>query len=534
MRAQKESKSVWFIAVAALLVIFSLRCFDSNILLEPDATYIYNRALQIKDCLFHGYYPFLYYNDVGGVGYASPIFYGQLTLFPFLLFTGSISTFIKVYTLVCLLLNFFGFRCFVKRFSSYATLSACFYIVGVPFIFFVSGGLYAAVLATGFSWYFFAFCIDYFRDGKGFYLLILTYFLIWQSNFNSVVLATIVCFALFCLFFRLSRWCDYAKLFVSVLVLVAYNLVNMVVHAEAVRLADFDTLFPGSMSLLRVVLSMEPFGGFLFRAVEYSFLDGDLCCGFMQFGILSVLTYFLVRYFHEESFRFRVCAIFVLVVSVIGYAVGISAIWGTVFKATHVFIQWPIRYFVLLWGFVVAVLSRVVRPNKFAIAVLVLCVLDIFIANPLSAGSLEGGVDELLSTIGHGEYAGEGFVQDVDVWDEYRLEVHSKTGEYYPFVNDYNGLSVDCSVNPGGDVLTLPKLFYKGYLAFGEDGEAFEVSSGYSNYCEVAIGDYQGTLTLRYVVPPLVLFLFWVQVLSAIYYVFCLVRGIVFERRRLV
>lgn len=514
MRVQRESHLVWAIAISALLVIFSLRCFDSNVVLEADATFLYNRCWQMLDCLRHGYYPFIYYNDIGGIGYGSPIFYGQATLFPFMLFLADILVFIKAYFLVCLLVNFFGFRCFVKRFSSYGTLSACFYILGVPYIFMCSSGMYAATLATGFSWFFFAFCIDFFRDGKGMAFLILTYFLIWQSNFNSVVLATVVCVGIFLLFFRLSRWRSYLKLFLCVLALILYNIVNILVHLDSLRLADFSTLFPGDMELLRVVLSCTPFGGFLYRSVGISLYGYDLCCGFMSFGMLVVLVHYLRDGFLKQSLEYRLCAVGVLALASLGYFVGMYPIWGTVFQVTNAFFQWPLRYFIIMWGFVVAVLARVVKPDKWVCFVLILCVLDIFVANPLSASSTAGGVDFLLLNMGHGEYAGETFEKSMDVYEEWSTAVHSESGAVYTYVNDYNGLSVDCSANPGEDVLTLPKLYYNGYEARGSDGEVFPLSSGYSNYCEVGIGSYQGVLTLRYRVHGVVLVCFWIQVIG--------------------
>lgn len=106
VREQKETKFVWAVAIVVMFIIVALRCFDSKLMTEPDATFLYNRCLQMWDCVKNGYFPFLYYNDVGGIGYASPIFYGQLTLVPFIPLLGSISSFIKGYFLVCVVLNF--------------------------------------------------------------------------------------------------------------------------------------------------------------------------------------------------------------------------------------------------------------------------------------------------------------------------------------------------------------------------------------------------------------------------------------------
>ena len=528
VRKQNETNFVWFVAIAAMFVIVALRCFDSKLMTEPDATFLYNRAFQMWDCLRHGFWPFLYYNDVGGIGYASPIFYGQLTLLPFIPLLGSISSFIRGYFLVCVVLNFFGFRFLCKRFSSYATLSACFYVLGVPFVTLCGSGMYAFVLGLGFSWFFFGYCVDYFRDNRNLFPLVLFYFLIWQSNFNAVALATLVCFCLFCCYFRLSHWRAYVRLFLCVLLLVSYDIVNMLVHLDALRLSDFSLGFLGDMSKERIVMSTSPFGGFLYRSIQYVRYNGDLCCGFMSFGFFCAFTHYWVFYGRDKSMVMRVRAVAVWMISIVGYLAGIHTVWGHVFKATHAFFQFPIRYFILCYGFIVVVLAKVIKNTKFAHIVLILALLDIFITNPLSVGVSSGEMDFVFQRIVYAEYAGSNFVRGIETYDIYSSAVVSSSGREYSYVNDYNGLTVDCFGNVGDEVLTLPKLYYRGYKATGSGDETFVVRSGYSNYCEVDIGDYQGSLILRYETPKIVLAFFWLQVACLL----AVLWNICFERDR--
>lgn len=511
MRKQRESNFVWFIAIFTMLTIIALRCFNSTVDWDIDGMFLYNRCYQLWDCLKHGFYPFIYYNDVGGIGYASPIFYGQLTLVPFIPFLGSVSGFINMYFTVRVILTFFGFRCFLKRISNYATLGACFYIVGLPFIMHCGVGLYAAGLGTAFSWFFFAFCIDYFRDGKSIWLLILTYFLIWQSNFNAVIFATVVCFCIFCYYFRVDRWRDYIKLFGFVFVLVAYDLVNMFIHMDALRLVNISSWFAKDVSNERLLLSWLPFGGFIFRGILYGAEIGDLCCGFMQFGILAVFIVSLVRGFKQESLKFRVCSLAILGVTFVGYIAGGHNLWGSVYEVTGAFFQFPIRYMILFYGFVIAIMSRVMKPRWFELVVLLGCVVDILVANPLTIGTPSGESDFVFKTIAYGEYAGKNFVDGMNTYNTYAVRINSEKGYEYFYTNDYNGLTIDCSENAGGDIITVPKLYYNGYKAVGVNGEMFFVSSGYSNYCQLAIGDYTGVITLRYYVHPIVFILFIIQ-----------------------
>lgn len=513
MREQRESRVVWVLASIAMVVIFSLLCFNDKLAQVGDSVFLYNRCYQIRDCLLNGHYPFLYYEDLGGIGYGSPIFYGQLNLFPFIPFLDDISIFLKMYFLSCLLLNFFGFRCFLKRVSSYATLTSCFYIVSMPFLRLLGGNIPANALAVGFSWFFFAFCVDYFRDGKSFSLLILSYFMIWQSNFNSTVLATLVCFGIFLFYVSVSRWKDYVRLLAVVLLVISYNLVNMAIHIDAINVTDPESM----LSVLHTegdarLLSIHPLGGFLFRInIEWV----DCCCGFMTFGMFAVCAYFVRRYIRGESRRFKVGASVIGVVSVVGYIVGMCAIWPDFYKATNVFFQFPIRYYVFFFGFVLAVVSRVVKPHWAVYLVIALCVVDISAVNPFQSKP-SSNTEYVGLQLGNGEYASSSFIMDSGVYKAYKDSVHSESGADYSFSRSYNSVVVDCSSNPGVDTLTLPKLYYNGYRAVGSDGESFEVKSGYSNYCEVAIGNFEGILTLSYHVPVVVLVFFFVQVVCVL------------------
>lgn len=509
MRLQRESKLIWCLAGGGLFALFCLVCFNTNLPYVGDSVFLYNRCYQGYDCLRHGLYPFLYYEDCGGIGYGSPIFYGQLTLFPFIPLLGNISVFLKVYYLCVLLLNFFGFRCFLKRISNYATLSTCFYIFSMAFVGIYNGNIPACAMAVGFSWYFFAYCIDFFRDKRNFELLILAYFMIWQSNFNTTVIATAVCFGLFIVYFDKKRIKDYARLLVVVTLLIAYNIVNILVHIDAVTTVDpaymLDILNTESDCRL---LSVHPLGGLVFRSIVQG-VDG--CTGFMHFAVFFVFLCCLYMGWIAQSLRFKVCTVVLMATVVFGYVIGSCSVWPSVYKFTNAFFQFPIRYYVFLFGFVIAVFSRVIQPKWFVYVLIPVCVLDIFLVNPFRSVASE---EEryVVWQLGNGEYASDDFLKDFGVYDEYRSAVVSSSGAEYQFTRSYNLVVVDCEANPGVDILTLPKLYYKGYKAVGSSGESFLVSSGYSNYCEIDIGSYRGVIALSYHVPFVVLLLFFVQV----------------------
>lgn len=515
VRKQNESNFVWFIAIFAMFVIVALRCFDTSRIYEPDSTFLYNRACQMLDCLKNGYWPFIYYNDVGGIGYGSPIFYGQLTLLPFLPLVGSMTSFMNAYFLVCVLLNFFGFRFFLKRVSNYATLGACFYILGIPFVSMCTAGMYAFNLGLGFSWFFFAYCIDFFRDSIHFPHIPIFYFLIWQSNFISVFFATVACFCIFITYFNSSRYRDYIKLFCVTLLFILFDITNILAHTDAIRLVDVSGLFFTNPTRQRVLLSTLPIGGFVLRYTVAQFGIGDICCGLMPFGVLFIFIHFIRKHWSVESRYFRVGSCTVFVVLLTGYIFGLRPIWSTIYQTFNPFFQFPIRYLVFVYGFFIACLSRVIIKNKVVCFVLLLCTIDVFIANPFRM-VVPDGIDFVFSHIVYGEYAGKTFIDDTEVYDSYSSTIHSESGASYSYVDEYNGLSIDCSTNPEDDILTLPKLYYRWYVATGDSGENFAVKSGYSNYCEVDIGPYTGSLRLRYQVPFAVLILFVLQIVCLV------------------
>lgn len=509
---QSEGWLVWWVAGLGLFLMFTLICFNEDLPLVGDNIFLYNRCYQMFDSLRHFELPFIYYNDLGGIGYGSPIFYGQLTLLPFMPFLGNISVFLKVYYLSCLLLNFFGFRCFMKRFSYYATVMACFYTFSMPFVGLLSGNIPANAFAVGISWFFLAYCVSFFRDGGGFFPVAPLYFLIWQSNFNTTVLATVVCGCICLAYFDWLKLGRYSQLILVVLCFISFDIVNMLCHRGSIALTDAEYMLSvlGEEADCRLT-SIHPIGGYLSR-LNIDWLD--CCTGFMTLPVLLIFAYFVVRYIGMEKKHFQRCALVIGVVTYFGYFIGTCEAWPVVYKATNVFFQFPIRYYVFLFGFVLVILGRVIRPNILVLLVIIFCVVDIFMVNPF-VSEPSSNIAYVGHQLGNGEYASSDFVKDLTTYNEYSTAVHSESGVVYEYTNDYNGLTVDCSNNPGGDTITLPKLYYNWYRAHGENRETFKVVSGFSNYCEVDIGDYTGSLILRYYIP------FWILPLLAIQILFC-------------
>lgn len=448
------------------------------------------------------------------------------------MFLGSIRTFLSAYLLVCLLVNFFGFRCLCGRFSCNATLSACYFIVSLPFVFLYGIGLEAYILSVGLSWYFFAYCVDYFRDGKSFYVCILMFFAIWQTNLNCAIFAFVGCVFLFVMYFDRHRVCGYIKLFVCVGLLLLYNVCDILYHIDALCFVPYTfSASPDGLWINRALLSLTPFGGYLFRLIQTTFVGGDLCTGLVQIPVFALCCYFVIKRWRLSSRRFKAVTTFLWVALVFGYVDGTYPVWGLINDVWSPFFQFPLRYIIFLCGALFVVFSHVVRKNRVVEVVLFLCVVDLLLANPLVARDSSGVTWDTVSVqLGNCEYAGKSF-QGFGALESCS-GVISESGILYDYVDGYNELTVDLLNNPGEDSILLPKLYYRGYKAYDDCGQVFEVRSGYSNFCQVDIGDYTGTLYLVYE-PPMYLILFLVLQFSCLCcYIALAIRDAVRERKR--
>lgn len=262
------------------------------------------------------------------------------------------------------------------------------------------------------------------------------------------------------------------------------------------------------------MLSWLPFGGFVFRR-NVNWVEAG--CGICSVGFLIVCCVYGVKMLKSCSIKRRVAFLTLLFCIIVSYIAGLVGIWPFLYIYIGVFIQFPVRYFVLLFGTLLLTVSCYMKPSVWLYVVLVIAIGDVFISNPMVWSSPTDRGYDIYDVIINAEFASNDFVYTQEAYETYGFSVNSSSGTEYTYSNEYNGLSVDCSSNSGSDILTFPKLYYKGYHAYAEDGSQFAVVSGYSNYCEVNIGSYTGSLRLIYEVPIYLLTLFWLQIVSVAY-----------------
>jgi uncharacterized membrane protein YfhO len=102
--------------------------------------------------------------------------------------------------------------------------------------------------------------------------------------------------------------------------------------------------------------------------------------------------------------------------------------------------------------------------------------------------------------IGHGEYLSDSYCCTEEEFDKLSTTVTDQYGNEYSYSEERGKLTVelDCEQNT---ILTLPKLYYKGYHA-SINGQAVCVDEGYSQFITVNVPEgTTGDMTLEYCHP---------------------------------
>jgi hypothetical protein len=486
----KKREYLW---LSLILLIFALRCLDGNISTYGDNIFLYNRAYQMYNCLKDGILPYFYYNDAQGLGYGSSFFYGQLNLIPFLWCVPlGIDAFVKLFYLSEVLLNYFGIKLFSARFVKNNDVVAVIFCMSPLF---VSYQLLANLFGVGLSWFFLAYCVDFFRDSKPFYKASLFFVLILNSHIISAFMSFVFCVAIFIKYFKVDRIKDYVKFAVTTILICSYSICNILYHADSLTSVSNVYLIESTVTSLgsSQVNSILFIGGYTFRLLLSKIfgvaplVGGSLLC-------ISLLLYLLYIKFKNKIHNI------IYPLSLVAVIIGIKPIWLAINSKVNIFFQFPVRYeFYLLVFCLIPIIDY--TNVKIIKVLMVICTLDIIFTGAFTINS-EPITDEPLTDfdyqIGCGEYLGKTFTHEKSYYDYVISGVHTQDGSLINYEVDKNKLILHIPDHSDDYTLTLPKLYYKGYIT---SDSSIKCYSGYSNYLTIDIGTYSGDLVVYYNQP---------------------------------
>ena len=505
---------IGFISVYILILLFFLNG-SGELQFSADLQFLYNRAFQFYDNITNGRSIFFFDNDFGGVGYGSPFFYGYLTLLPFLPFVSfGFDTFIKLFIAVVIVLVYWGVDFFSSRFTENSKLiSSVFMLSSFIILFILSNPMFANFYAFAFSMFFLGYCVDFFRDKKHGYEACLFFFLIMNTHIISALFSFLGCIVICLFYFDKKRFLEYCKFAILNIVLNIYTILNMLYHREALRdMSDVNAGILVSNVTDGCMSAKFPFGGVLLSilGIEQS--------GYKYFNlvmlILLVLAFVIrIKTKSERSKTFSWRETLSLPIILIGGILAINTIWQFIGTRINTLFQFPFRYMFYFLVIILIISLRSLDNKKVAIALLLSGIIDLilggFCITPIPDEE-KVSIPESFCVM-NGEYLSDAWIWDYDNYLKMRSEVTDQYGNTYDYTREKDGsIRVTLTKPTDGLVLTFPKLYYKGYRAWGS--KELSVKSGYSNFCVVDVGSELGVIVLEYKHPIWLVILFWLDI----------------------
>lgn len=520
-----------------IFIVMFLSCMvivcNSDRLQLADIKFFYNRAVQMLDCLKDGNIPFFYYSDFGGVGYGSAFFYGQLTIYPFLVFVNKgIDVFINAYTIAMITLTYTG-ACFLsKRFTKNYKFIALLYMCSC----YITQSMYSFamlpnIMAIALSFYFIGFCIDFFRDKKSFVQASILFYLVINTHLVTAVISFIICVILFIIYFDKSRFKDYIKFELFTTFICSYFLVNAFYHSDIITNTSEINEQMLDHKLGTVCCTYEnwlPFTGILFNCIINMF-------GFTNLGgyrLLNLAVVLLLITWGRHRFTRR--EVFVLITDIVATIVSIDRIWGLINKIWLIPIQFPCRFASYIVLSIIIIFLRNKDLSIWKRRIFIICCLPELILMPFVVlpDTNVAATDYSYQVI-NGEYLDKSFSWDLNNFEYKKNHVTDQDGDEYDFSVFPNKVIVSVHGSKDKDIqLTLPKLYYRGYTfsrvevpeAFTAMNEkefynhtytpfitnTYNVEIGDSQFIKVDIGASSGTFVLTYEHPV------WLILLDAI------------------
>ena len=489
-----------YVGLAIFTIIYI--CLVCNIS-EPfvnnsDSAFLWNRLNQIYNCFMDGKYPFLYYNDFLGVGYGSSIFYGQLTLFPFLPFVNAgMKPFLMCYIMVYVILNYLGSCYLASKFTENSKLVGLLYITSSLFVQLTMLTLtYTSYLGVGIALFFLGECVSVFRDNKSFSKASLLFLILFNTHTLTSVVAFIVCIMLL-IYYRKRINIKNCFWFASLTVLLcSYNIVNYLYHIESLRtLSNINSIFSFE-DYPCYVLDTIPVGGGISLSILKNYSGLKLINEFLLVAIAIGVV---------SSIKANKKYLWLFILSIIGVVISISPVWSFLYKIWKNPIQFPSRFLPVLLVFLLILSFKYFKSDFLKLILVLFCILDVIVSGLIPSQKAEDSYDTF-KYVGNGEYLSDNFIFDSEVFKKYSNNVIGDDGNTYSYEIDKDKITINLETNTSSSV-TVPKLYYKGYVADAEKGGQLECKEGYSMFTEINVEGYVGKLIVYYQQPILLIYL---------------------------
>ena len=501
---KKDLYSILFLTIMYVLC-FSLT--KDTILNNSDSIFLINRAKQMIDCIKDGNIPFFYYNDFNGVGYGSSFFYGHLTLYPFLpLLLVSDACFMTGYTIAIYIINFIGVYKLSQRLTDNYKLVTILYMSStfmLTYTFYIS--LYTNLLGVGLSFMFIAHVIDYMRHASRKSLLLsgVYYFLIINTHLLSAVICFLCTIIILVYYFDKKRLKNYVKFALYICLLCSYFIANFFYHSECINnLNEINKyIFSDSRFLDRYTIPIFPF-----ELLGKCILKQDYN-GINIVDLITLIFLILTLYKNKKLIEKKKKALLVFVVLILIFS--LKPIW-TWFN-TNVFML-PFQFSFRLLPYIMIVVYSIIldkvssKDTKLYIIVWNFIYLTIFVIF-LSLLSSPRSINNDNIAIGNGEYLSSNFGCSAEEFSAMSSSITDNEGNLYNFIKEAGAIKFDISAERDL-VLTLPSLYYKGYVAYLDDSKELEVSEGYSQFVKLYIpSGTDGHISVYYKHPVILIFL---------------------------
>lgn len=494
---------VLLVAFIIVAILYGFICSEDAWYIA-DLRYLYNRAYQMLSCFQDGNMPWFYYNDFGGVGYGSSFFYGQLTLVPFLIFIPiGFEPFINAYIITTIILHFVGSYCLFKRFCKQPYWVSVLYIsCYFSYYNFLTSGTYSNLFAIGLSFFYIAFCIDFFRNKKSFIPAALIFYLIMNTHLITSIVTFGITLILLGYYWDKTRIKDCFKFFITTCVLCSYNVLNMLYHSGIINrtneinarvIKDLKDSLPRSIDLY---MDKIPFGGLLSSLVLKN-VNGYHLFNWVFLGIIVFLIYKYKVLKNKKVF----C---LLVVSCLTLIISMRPIWLAINQKVLIPIQFPNRLTPYIICFIFIIAFKNLDRVKLYVLLFITCLPELFVG-PFFMYEIpdeyKALVTDLDCQIVNGEYLDSSFIFDKDLFELYSSSVIDvDTGAHYAFQRNNNQIIVD-DLDKSNITLQFPKLYYKGYTLTDNFGNRYEVRKGISQFCTVTIDNRTQRVVLQYQHP---------------------------------